>query len=354
MFTPSETLFTFQFTPLREGRQEATEEQLKLFQFQFTPLREGRLNDVHVDEAGFAFQFTPLREGRRAHTRNQQTEKLYFNSRPSARGDMRIKQMYQEALISIHAPPRGATERLMCAPIYCEFQFTPLREGRREWRYSHGACDDFNSRPSARGDGQVSVTNLSPNHFNSRPSARGDLMRVMTLAIFLHFNSRPSARGDARLVEKRIHEGQISIHAPPRGATLDGVHRVLILLFQFTPLREGRPAPPPNRRSAAYFNSRPSARGDVVLCRYEFAPDNFNSRPSARGDGTSTSLYPRGLFQFTPLREGRQVLCQSRSILGRFQFTPLREGRPDDHRVLSPMPYFNSRPSARGDAFGIL
>ena len=32
------------------------------------------------------------------------------------------------------------------------FQFTPLREGRREWRYSHGACDDFNSRPSARGD----------------------------------------------------------------------------------------------------------------------------------------------------------------------------------------------------------
>ena len=301
----------------------------------------------------------------------------------------------------------------MCAPIYCEFQFTPLREGRREWRYSHGACDDFNSRPSARGDGQVSVTNLSPNHFNSRPSARGDLMRVMTLAIFLHFNSRPSARGDARLVEKRIHEGQISIHAPPRGATLDGVHRVLILLFQFTPLREGRPAPPPNRRSAAYFNSRPSARGDVVLCRYEFAPDNFNSRPSARGDGTSTSLYPRGLFQFTPLREGRRwrdgnvsarrisihapprgatqptnALASSVSIsihapprgatlIGTkqatftlFQFTPLREGRRQlrTRHVLYAISihapprgattparraphrcYFNSRPSARGD-----
>ena len=68
-------------------------------------------------------------------------------------------------------------------------------------------------------------------------------MRVMTLAIFLHFNSRPSARGDARLVEKRIHEGQISIHAPPRGATAVPAPEGLAPQFQFTPLREGRRAP---------------------------------------------------------------------------------------------------------------
>ena len=131
MFTPSETLFTFQFTPLREGRQEATEEQLKLFQFQFTPLREGRLNDVHVDEAGFAFQFTPLREGRRNCSKHSSSPRKHFNSRPSARGDMRIKQMYQEALISIHAPPRGATAVPAPEGLAPQFQFTPLREGRR-------------------------------------------------------------------------------------------------------------------------------------------------------------------------------------------------------------------------------
>ena len=36
---------------------------------------------------------------------------------------------------------------------------------------------------------------------------------------------------------------RISIHAPPRGATLAALAgRRLALLFQFTPLREGRPS----------------------------------------------------------------------------------------------------------------
>ena len=140
MFTPSETLFTFQFTPLREGRQEATEEQLKLFQFQFTPLREGRLNDVHVDEAGFAFQFTPLREGRRNCSKHSSSPRKHFNSRPSARGDCRLLPAPTPPradfnsrpsargdchcdcapccaiLISIHAPPRGATAIAIALP----------------------------------------------------------------------------------------------------------------------------------------------------------------------------------------------------------------------------------------------
>ena len=56
----------------------------------------------------------------------------------------------------------------------------------------------------------------------------------------------------------------------------------------------------------AHFNSRPSARGDVdrrrrlSMCLY------FNSRPSARGDDRPLVVYVTGLFQFTPLREGRR------------------------------------------------
>ena len=70
-------------------------------------------------------------------------------------------------------------------------------------------------------------------------------------------------------------------------------------VFQFTPLREGRPA----------RIERPPL------------PGNFNSRPSARGDRCSRrSFFERGLFQFTPLREGRPVwdkqaeTCQKISI----------------------------------------
>ena len=56
------------------------------------------------------------------------------------------------------------------------------------------------------------------------------------------------------------------------------------ILFQFTPLREGRP---PSRELNLHFL-------------------NFNSRPCERGDKGSASRMPLGIvFQFTPLREGR-------------------------------------------------
>ena len=107
------------------------------------------------------------------------------------------------AFISIHAPPRGATKHIPCPCPFCgSFQFTPLREGRP-------AC-----------------------------------------------GVQPDVRKD------------ISIHAPPRGATKKGLGgQQLIWRFQFTPLREGR-----------------------------------------RGKPCTTSSFTR--FQFTPLREGRrQKIC---------------------------------------------
>ena len=98
----------FQFTPLREGRPDEkcgnrTEEV-----FQFTPLREGRLELQVFKCACPKFQFTPLREGRR-----------------------NCRRLVHFVLISIHAPPRGATAaRKAAAAKAVEFQFTPLREGR--------------------------------------------------------------------------------------------------------------------------------------------------------------------------------------------------------------------------------
>ena len=78
-----------------------------------------------------------------------------FNSRPSARGDDIAPAGRAGIVISIHAPPRGATELLPndrvkrisisihapprgATPVMADFhsfdsrfQFTPLREGRR-------------------------------------------------------------------------------------------------------------------------------------------------------------------------------------------------------------------------------
>ena len=55
------------------------------------------------------------------------------------------------------------------------FQFTPLREGRRN-RFAQlwVRLVDFNSRPSARGDTASGGGREEGAYFNSRPSARGD------------------------------------------------------------------------------------------------------------------------------------------------------------------------------------
>ena len=78
-----------------------------------------------------AFQFTPLREGR-----------LYC--------DDGFITLYR---ISIHAPPRGATQ--------------PTSQPT-------STISHFNSRPSARGDTRAIRAILQSQDFNSRPSARGD------------------------------------------------------------------------------------------------------------------------------------------------------------------------------------
>ena len=210
---------------------------------------------------------------------------------------------------------------------------------------------NFNSRPSARGDGRAGRAAGAPRYFNSRPSARGDFRLRCAIgvhhSISIHapprgatrkrgstpqasrnFNSRPSARGDAVVVG--LCAGRhISIHAPPRGATASAAHPHIHIRFQFTPLREGR--------------------------RRAWRPRNISL-----------------VFQFTPLREGRRVCfdiaCNSRRISihapprgatwrfgstrrthTSFQFTPLREGRQSQAGHRQAPPYFNSRPSARGD-----
>ena len=188
-------------------------------------------------------------------------------------------------LISIHAPPRGATARTAKSATPCVFQFTPLREGRlfRLQRDYHGALISIHAPPRGATissnsslayavfqftplrEGRPNTTSViySRSYFNSRPSARGDKPTSSTDALANHFNSRPSARGDS--CPMGVFSGRhISIHAPPRGATC--VPRFLLT-------------------SAGNFNSRPSARGDSL--RFSFP-------------------HATRVFQFTPLREGRR------------------------------------------------
>ena len=125
--------------------------------------------------------------------------------------------------ISIHAPPRGATTGL-------ELTATTVMH--------------FNSRPSARGDRDAPWRVSAGSAFQFTPLREGRREEAERgNQGYLYFNSRPSARGDSKATQSGGCRN-ISIHAPPRGATRTVFHA------DFSP----------------YFNSRPSARGDIKAC----------------------------------------------------------------------------------------
>ena len=145
---------SFQFTPLREGRrhtmaQAEFDEKISIH----APPRGATSRKFTARKLTCHFNSRPSARGD-LHRRAGRHERRYFNSRPSARGDCRacrtartrfnfnsrpsargdeVDGVYvnTKELISIHAPPRGATPETGMASTTAAFQFTPLREGRR-------------------------------------------------------------------------------------------------------------------------------------------------------------------------------------------------------------------------------
>ena len=144
----------FQFTPLREGRQDSIIDYHSAGLFQFTPLREGRHNgfrrvapviiSIHAPPRGATLSMYNRCPGR------------YISIHAPPRGaTISCVFISTSRFISIHAPPRGATELQVLKCTCPKFQFTPLREGRHcRLIHSEKVFRYFNSRPSARGDGK--------------------------------------------------------------------------------------------------------------------------------------------------------------------------------------------------------
>ena len=275
----------FQFTPLREGRPPCRKSNVFVRRFQFTPLREGRL-------------------GRCGGERNN----FDFNSRPSARGD-RIGM-------------------IMPSP-YAVFQFTPLREGRQGSRQLDSPAIIISIHAPPRGATRRPRSIQSSRGISIHAPPRGATASTLPNSVASYFNSRPSARGDKVCILLIHIIFCISIHAPPRGATF----LASSICHKFD------------------FNSRPSARGDAIK--------NCHAPPAIK-------------FQFTPLREGRpcwKEYGQRYSFISihapprgatRFKppstvpefisiHAPPRGATSPDSVSRDKRPYFNSRPSARGD-----
>ena len=163
------------------------------------------------------------------------------------------------------------------------------------------------------------------------------------------FNSRPSARGDEQISMMPV-ETDISIHAPPRGATGKTQPHVEHCRFQFTPLREGRLRWRRLASSTNHFNSRPSARGDRrFLDDLQKQQISIHAPPRGATVHHIVPIEERPISIHAPPR-GATAGADGNFHHSLFQFTPLREGRPAFRQNGAALLYFNSRPSARGDA----
>ena len=320
------------------------------FLFQFTPLREGRLKPFRKALDGYAFQFTPLREGRPCAA--YMTELIiYFNSRPSARGDcMGIMCSISPRPISIHAPPRGATQSEITTISKLLISIHAPPRGATRFARQRGQALHISIHAPPRGATRQKRYKVAVHPFQFTPLREGRLHGYSSSGGLFDFNSRPSARGDARGSYDGMYR-DISIHAPPRGATrcprsIQGSRGISI----HAPPRGATSCTALHGGAFFYFNSRPSARGDSIRAGCTSSASAFQFTPLREGRrGCFSSEQKSKRFQFTPLREGRRETQIFLVKTLKFQFTPLREGRRHEYQLWSLVQYFNSRPSARGD-----
>ena len=149
------------------------------------------------------------------------------------------------------------------AEHHAAFQFTPLREGRPGLLLPRTIAYNFNSRPSARGDAPKWYCGDSANIISIHAPPRGATVHQNVLVFVKGISIHAPPRGATSRLPSARPPKCISIHAPPRGAT-----------------------------SGVYDGAFRSTR-------------DFNSRPSARGDQRMRLRWLAISFQFTPLREGR-------------------------------------------------
>ena len=121
------------------------------------------------------------------------------------------------------------------------------------------------------------------------------------------FQFTPLREGRPNLRIRHNEKSEVSIHAPARGATLIIFFcHISGLVSIHAPARGATLIKLFGRLAIQSFNSRPCERGDEQACTNDMAILRVSIHAPARGatinSGSFSAIF---VFQFTPLREGR-------------------------------------------------
>ena len=232
------------------------------------------------------------------------------------------------------------------------FQFTPLREGRRRLRRRSAWACNFNSRPSARGDHAGAVVLRQRRDISIHAPPRGATMALSATKRKEEISIHAPPRGATHPAHASRREVRISIHAPPRGATKRCYMANMAWIFQFTPLREGRHGGMAIRTAGLEFQFTPLREG-----RPNMAVNGINSiiisihAPPRGATAASARTGDRfAHFNSRPSARGDDDACIVDKRTESISIHAPPRGATTTLSGLSALPmYFNSRPSARGD-----
>ena len=193
----------------------------------------------------------------------------------------------QSKCISIHAPPRGATCTVWIQRILSAISIhAPPRGATYAVYYVCILPNYFNSRPSARGDDSYMGAVCAKRGFQFTPLREGRQRLRFPQRNGRTISIHAPPRGATHCISREHNRERISIHAPPRGATCPlGSLSSQRRLFQFTPLREGRLNGALTSATVSTISIHAPPRGATKLI----------------GEDPGDTV-----FQFTPLREGRR------------------------------------------------
>ena len=249
------------------------------------PRAGGDIRRLYTSVCSSMFQSTPPRGGDRS-TSGHWSAACRVSIHAPARGATPIGVSHDAVERCFNPRPRAGGDSCSSSRMGCPDQcFNPRPRGGRPTRAAGDRASAMVSihAPARGATLAVADLRLTNEQFQSTPPRGGDHCRRSDAMRSLSFNPRP--RGGRR--QRSAQPGQhntVSIHAPARGATLPACVDRRLRRFQSTPPRGGRRWTCQCRLRSAVVSIHAPAGGDHADRRDAIMASCFNPRPRAGGD----------------------------------------------------------------------